>query len=93
MFMHPGTTAIFLREKTWMSDVAITNWLRNYAESGDSFIVKDRKVGVNSHYALWPVPGGWHVMPWKLPRRDSTGRTILPIPGAWQPEDTQRNAA
>ena len=36
MNLFPATAAILLRERTWMSDTAIANWLRNYGRGGHS---------------------------------------------------------
>ena len=36
MNLFPASAAILLRKCTWMSDIAITNWLRNYGKGGHS---------------------------------------------------------
>jgi len=36
MNLFPATAAILLRERTWLSDIAIENWLRNYGRGGHS---------------------------------------------------------
>jgi len=65
-FMFPGTAAIMLGQHTWMSDIAITNWLRNYGRSGERFFVKSVKPG-NHHYLVTPVKGGFCVVPCRMP--------------------------
>ena len=66
--MFNETLAALLSEHTWMSRVAIENTLRNYGyanNGGTPFTVKARGAG-NTHYQAYPVPGGWHVRPWRL---------------------------
>jgi hypothetical protein len=60
MFLLPATAGIMLRSRTWMSDVAIANALRNYGASGEPFTVKSTRPG-NHHYLVRPVRGGFYV--------------------------------
>lgn len=64
-FLFPATAALMLREHTYMSDIAITLWLRNYGASGDIFYIKSVKSG-NHHYRVVPVPGGFKITPCKM---------------------------
>lgn len=70
MFHFPGTAAILLRTHTWMSDVAITNWLRNYGQGGHSdgqpFWVKSTRPG-NHHYRVRAVGGGFYISATRMP--------------------------
>lgn len=66
MFMFPATAVILLRTRTWMSDVAITCWLRNYGAGGHSagqpFWVNTRRP-TGFHYEVRVARGGFLVTP------------------------------
>jgi hypothetical protein len=59
-FYFPGTAAILLRTHTWLSDVAITNALRNYGRDRQQWWIKSRQPG-NHHYHFIPADGGWRI--------------------------------
>jgi hypothetical protein len=59
-FYFPATAALLLRTRTWMSDIAITNALRNYGAWGQDWWIKSTRPG-NDHYHFTPVHGGWRV--------------------------------
>jgi hypothetical protein len=63
-FYFPGTAALLLRSRTWMSDVAITNWLRNYGpggcSQGEPFWVNSTHPG-NHHYRVQATAGGFRI--------------------------------
>jgi hypothetical protein len=66
VFLYPATFATLMRERTYMSEVAISNTIRRRLVDGECFTVKTTRVG-NDHYRVWPVPGkGFRVLPWKL---------------------------
>jgi hypothetical protein len=60
VFYFPGTAALLLRTRTYMSDIAIACWLRNYGASGQPFTVKSTRPG-NHHYAVRPSDGGFYI--------------------------------
>jgi hypothetical protein len=64
-FMFPATAAILLRERTWMPDVAIASWLRNYGKSGERFFIQTTRPG-NDHYLVQPAPGGFCIVPCRM---------------------------
>ena len=70
MFHFPGTAAILLRTHTWMSDIAIENWLRNYGRGGHSdgqpFWVKSTRPG-NHHYRVQATAGGFRIRAIRMP--------------------------
>ena len=70
-FYFPATAALLLRTRTWMSDIAIGNALRNYAAWDQEWWIKSTRPG-NDHYHFIPVPGGWQVTSGPLldPRED-----------------------
>ena len=59
-FYFPATAALLLRTRTWMSDIAIVNALRNYGRDGQQFWIKSVTPG-NHHYHFIPAGGGWRV--------------------------------
>jgi hypothetical protein len=69
-FYFPATAAIMLRACTYMSDVAITNWLRNYGPRGHSdgqpFWIKSTRPG-NHHYRVQAGNGGFYIAPTRMP--------------------------
>jgi hypothetical protein len=64
-FMHDSVLATLLRKHTWLSDVGIEMSMQNYARDNQPWTIKSTREG-NNHYHIRPVPGGWHVRPWKL---------------------------
>jgi hypothetical protein len=70
VFHFPGTAALMLRTCTWMSDVAIANWLRSYGPGGHSegqpFWIKSTRPG-NHHYRLRAVGGGFFISACRYP--------------------------
>jgi hypothetical protein len=70
VFYFPGTAALLLRSRTWMSDVAITNWLRNYGSGGHSdgqpFWVNSTRPGNHHHYRIQATAGGFHITPVRM---------------------------
>ena len=65
-FMFPATTAIMLREHTYLSDVATASAIRNYGARQEPFMVKSVKPG-NHHYYVRPERGGFRVAGTRLP--------------------------
>ena len=61
-FIFPATLATFLRERSGMGDLAITNTLRNSAREGWPWDI----ITTSGNYRVWPVPGGFHLRPSKL---------------------------
>ena len=61
-FMYPATLATFLRERSGMGELAITNTLRNSGREGWPWDI----ITTNGNYRVWPVPGGFRVRPSKL---------------------------
>lgn len=63
-FYFPATAALLLRSRTWMPDIAIANWLRNYGHGGHSdglpVWVKSTLPG-SHHYRLQAGDGGFWV--------------------------------
>ena len=59
-FYFPATLALLLRDRTWLSDIAIRSALRNYGASGQQFWVKSRQAG-SHHYCVMPAGGGFYV--------------------------------
>jgi hypothetical protein len=76
-FVFPAAAALLLREHTWMSDVAITNWLRNYGASGEDFWIKSRKPD-NHHFHFIPSQGGWRVISGRLNWQQARDAGTLP---------------
>ena len=66
MFLFPATAAIMLRARTFMTDTAVTNCLRNYGASGQDFTIKSDRPG-NHHYYVRPAAGGFYVTETQLP--------------------------
>ncbi len=64
-FMFPATMATLLRSRTWLSEEAIANTIRRRLEDFEAFTILTTRGG-NDHYRVWPVPGGFHVRPWRL---------------------------
>jgi hypothetical protein len=66
MFLFPATAAILLRTYTYMPEIAITNWLRNYGRSGEQFWVNTTRPG-HQQYHVRPGNGGFYITAVKLP--------------------------
>jgi hypothetical protein len=61
MFHFPATAALFLRSRTYMSDVCIANTIRNRMADREEFWIKSTRPG-NHHYRVTPTDGGFRIL-------------------------------
>ena len=60
VFYFPATAALLLRTRTYMSETAIANAIRNYGQSGEPFWIKSVRPG-NDHYRVTPARNGFYI--------------------------------
>jgi len=66
MNLFPGTAAILLSERSWISQIGIENWLRNYGRNGHSegfpfWVIDSAHIG--NQFKFQYVNGMWKVTP------------------------------
>ena len=91
-FYYPATLRTLLVQDTRMGAIAVDSALRNYARGGyeaegTQFTVNSVSGNPGSHYACYPVPGGWHVYKFRgTTKWELVEDELVPFfPGAFEP--------